>query len=185
MRAKIVIQFIALQFLTGCVHAPPDVPTCEPLKQFVFTDPTTGHTLLRPAPACMQNLGEAECGHCVYIMSGQQRFIGEAHKQIPLQELVDTGKKDAQGGPYYDWKVVTGQDGKPIMVSSWLGDRKPWSQVQAEAINCPAEECYAPLSAFIINTCQQDHCSDQVTRFKVKLDQLNGVGGAISNQGGL
>lgn len=49
---------------------------------------------------------------------------------------------------------------------------KPWSQLKAESILVPAKESYAPLSAYIINSCKQMNCNDDVTKFKVKLDFL-------------
>ncbi len=58
---------------------------------------------------------------------------------------------------------------------------KPWSQLKSESVFCPAEECYAPLGTYIINSCKQNHCSDDVTRFRIKLDSLNGIPGAIEN----
>ncbi len=57
---------------------------------------------------------------------------------------------------------------------------KPWSQLRNESVLCPAEECYAPLAAYIINACKKMNCNSQVTEFKIKLDSLNGVAGAIN-----
>lgn len=162
---------------------PPDVPACEHLAQRITTDPVTGHTILTPSPACMQNLGETECGHCVWVMSNAQRYIGEKHQQVPLQALVDTGEKDADGHAVLAWQVQNDSAGKPIMVSSWLNDKKPWSQVKAESVYLPAEESYAPLAASIINDCKKFSCSDSVDAFKVKLDSLNGVAGALAPSG--
>ncbi len=59
---------------------------------------------------------------------------------------------------------------------------KPWSQLKQEAVYCPAEECYAPLSQYIINSCEKMHCNDQVAKFKIKLDALSGIIGAVKNQ---
>lgn len=63
--------------------------------------------------------------------------------------------------------------------ANWFNG-KPCSQLIEESINCPAEECYAPLSAYIINTCKKDNCSAAITAFKIKVDSLNGVGAAVS-----
>ncbi len=63
-----------------------------------------------------------------------------------------------------------------------LFGKKPWSQVKRESIYVPAAESYAPMTTWIINSCEKLNCSDQVTRFKVKVDSLSGIG-AIINQG--
>lgn len=156
---------------------------CHKLAQRITTDTATGHILLTPSPACMQTLGEASCGYCLWDVSGQERFIGEAHKQIPLQTIVDTGNKDANGKTVYAWGTQLDSSGNPIMVSSWLNDKKPWSQVEAESILLPAEESGAPLETYIIDACKKMKCSDQVTPFKVKLDSLNGIAGALAPSG--
>lgn len=57
--------------------APPDVPACTHLTQRLYQDPVTKHVMLAPSPVCMKEVGEAECGHCVYIISGKEVFIGE------------------------------------------------------------------------------------------------------------
>lgn len=62
--------------------------------------------------------------------------------------------------------------------SKHLLEGKPWSQVKRESVYVPAIESYAPLSAYIINSCKQLNCSDDVTKFKVKLDGLNVLGEA-------
>lgn len=50
---------------------------------------------------------------------------------------------------------------------------KPWSRIQRESILVPAEESYAPLSTYIINSCEKTNCSPDIQRFKVKLDSLD------------
>lgn len=176
-----VRSLLALLLLSSCTPKPPDVPVCERLNQKLTTDKATGHVLLTPSPACMKNLNEAECGHCVWIVSGNERFIGEEHKLVPLQSLSPTGKKDAAGNAILDWLPVRDDKGKQIMVSTWLDDLKPWHQVVEESAFLPAEESYAPLATYIINACKKMKCSDEITRFKVKLDSLNGIAGAIKN----
>jgi hypothetical protein len=52
---------------------------------------------------------------------------------------------------------------------------KPWSQLKKESILLPAVESYAPLSKYIIDSCKELGCNDQVDRFKVQLDQLNNI----------
>lgn len=63
----------------------------------------------------------------------------------------------------------------------WFQGKKPCSQLVEESILLPAEESYAPLATFTINTCKEMHCSDKVSAFKIKLDSLNGVSGALKN----
>lgn len=83
----------------------------------------------------MKEIGEVECGHCTYIVSGKEIFVGENQKTF-----------------------LNG---------------KPWSQLKIESILVPAQESYAPLSSYIINSCKKMNCSDDVTRFKIKVDTLN------------
>lgn len=124
----------------------------------------------------MINLGEAECGHCVWIVSGQERFIGEIHKMVALQSLVQTGKKDAKGNSILDWEIEKDPaTGKPIMVSTWLNDKKSWNQVKKESAYLPGIEAYSPLASYIINSCKKMNCEDSVSAFRVKLDSLNGI----------
>jgi len=129
--------------LAACVPKPPDVFVFEQLSQRVSTDPTTGHVLVTPSPTCMKQVGEAECGHGISIMTGREIFVGEAK-------------------------------------GHWYAN-KPWSQLREESAYLPAVESYAPLAAYIIDSCKKMNCSDQVTRFKVKLDSLNGIKGAMAN----
>ena len=57
---------------------------------------------------------------------------------------------------------------------------KPFSQLDRESMKCPAKECYAPLTAFIINTCEKFNCSEDVQKFKIKLDGLDGIKDVIN-----
>lgn len=57
---------------------------------------------------------------------------------------------------------------------------KSWSQLKRESILVPAEESYSPLSSYIINSCKKMNCDDQVTRFKVKLDELDSIGNVLN-----
>lgn len=63
--------------LSACTPKPPDVPACEHLRQRLSNDPVTGHLILSPSPTCEEKIGEPECGHCTYIMSGKEIFLGE------------------------------------------------------------------------------------------------------------
>lgn len=126
--------------IEGCAPQPPDVPACEHLNQRLAQD-EQGHLILHPSPTCFKQIGEPECGHCVYIVSGKELFLGE-------------GKEHQLNGV-------------------------PWSKVRQTSIYLPAKESYAPLATYIINACKKMNCSDDVTRFKVKLDSLNGVADAV------
>lgn len=59
---------------------------------------------------------------------------------------------------------------------------KPASQMKRESILVPAEESYAPLATYIINSCKKMNCDDQVTRFKVKLDELGSIGNVLNGE---
>lgn len=143
VRKWLLLVSLCALLLSGCSVTPPDVPACEPFIEHQSLDPISGHVLLKASPTCMKQIGERECGHCVFIMSGKEIFIGEDPK-------------------------------------TWFKG-KPWSQLRAESVLMPAEESYAPLAAFVINACKKMNCSADVTRFKVKLDSLNGLKGAIKN----
>lgn len=58
---------------------------------------------------------------------------------------------------------------------------KKWSELRAESVYVPAVESYAPLSAYMIDMCKKMDCSSQVDAFRIKLNSLNGISGAISN----
>lgn len=53
---------------------------------------------------------------------------------------------------------------------------KPWSQLKAESVYLPAKESYAPMASYIINMCAKNNCSQDVDRFKVRLDELKNIG---------
>ncbi len=83
MKKLNLLRFAPLLFLLvllSCTQQPPDVPVCENLTSHLGTDPETGHIVLRPSPACSKAIGEAECGHCVWIMSKKEYFVGENPK---------------------------------------------------------------------------------------------------------
>ena len=65
--------------------------------------------------------------------------------------------------------------------SNHLFKNKKWSELRAESVYVPAVESYAPLSTYIINSCNKMGCNTQVDQFTIKLDSLNGVLGAIQN----
>lgn len=73
-----LLSAILLCSLTsGCATVPPDVPACEHMSSRIYQDPQSGHDMLEPSPACWSAIGEFECGHCVWIMSGKEAIIGE------------------------------------------------------------------------------------------------------------
>lgn len=129
--------------ISACTPSPPDVPACEHLAQRLTTDATTGHMVLSPSPTCMKQIAEPECGHCVYIVSGKELFLGE--------------KK-----------------------GHWLNG-KPWSELRKQSVYLPSAESYAPLASYIINACKKMNCSQDVEKFKVKLDSLNGVENEVND----
>lgn len=56
------------------------MPACEELTQHIVVDPVSGHSILKPSPTCQSKIGEDLCGHCVYIVSGKEIFVGEKTK---------------------------------------------------------------------------------------------------------
>lgn len=80
----------------------------------------------------------------------------------------------------YGVSIVTGTEIYIGELPAHQFNKKPWSQLREESVMLPSVESYAPLAAFIINTCKQDNCNDQVDAFKVKLDSLNGIGDVLN-----
>ncbi len=70
--------------------------------------------------------------------------------------------------------IVTGKTFYVGEASVHHFNAKPWSQLRRESILVPSVESYAPLSTYIINSCKKLKCSDEVTRFKVKVDAVSG-----------
>lgn len=80
-------------------------------------------------------------------------------------------------------KIISGQE---IFVGENAGHTyagKKWSELQAEAVIAPAKESYAPLKTYMIDACKKMNCNDQINAFRVKLDELKGVQGAINPEG--
>lgn len=71
--------------------------------------------------------------------------------------------------------IVSGKEMFVGEKNGHLYNNKPASLLKQQAVYLPAVESYAPLAAYIINSCKKMGCSDDVTKFKVKLDSLNGV----------
>ena len=67
---------------------------------------------------------------------------------------------------------------------SHLFNNKKWSDLIPEMVLVPAQESYAPLLQYIINSCEKMNCNDQVDRFKVQLDELKAVGNTSGVTGG-
>lgn len=57
---------------------------------------------------------------------------------------------------------------------------KPWSQLRRESILVPAQESYAPMITYMINACKKMNCDDEVNKFRVKLDSLDGIREVLS-----
>jgi len=72
-----LFAILSLWSTSACTPKIPDVPACENLSEHLVTELTTGHLILVPSPACMKAIGERTCGHCVYIISGREVFVGE------------------------------------------------------------------------------------------------------------
>ena len=49
---------------------------------------------------------------------------------------------------------------------------KSWKQIKEQSILVPAEESYAPLATYIINSCKKANCDKDVNRFKIKVESL-------------
>lgn len=79
---KLALLLFATSFLslTNCATQPPDVPVFEPYTQRIAHDPVTDHMILLPSPLCMKNIQEFECGHGVFIISGNEVWVGEDPK---------------------------------------------------------------------------------------------------------
>ena len=74
---RLICSIILYASLTSCAISPPDVFVFQSLEQHVGIDEATGHTILKPSPACMTNIQEFECGHGTSIVSGKEIFVGE------------------------------------------------------------------------------------------------------------
>ena len=74
LKSKLLI--ILCVFQISCAKAPPDIPVCGLLKQYMAQD-ENGHMILKPSPACMSAINESECLHCTNVVSGKETFVGE------------------------------------------------------------------------------------------------------------
>lgn len=52
---------------------------------------------------------------------------------------------------------------------------KPWSLLKQQSVYVPSVESYAPISTYIINSCNKMGCNDQVDKFRIKLNSVNGI----------
>ncbi len=131
---RLLLSILLLSLLPSCTPKPPDVPVCENLSQVITKDLDSDHLIIHASPACKKNISELECGHCTYVISGKEIYVGNLREH------------------YFN--------------------RKSWNEIKAESILVPAEESYAPISTYIINSCKKMNCEESVDRFKVKLDAL-------------
>ena len=53
-----------------------------------------------------------------------------------------------------------------------LYNGKTWQQLKDESVYCPAVESYAPLNAYMINSCKKFGCSSAVDSFKIKIGSV-------------
>lgn len=58
---------------------------------------------------------------------------------------------------------------------------KTWTELKQESVHLPAVESYAPLSTYMINACAKFKCNANLDAFRVKINSLNGIVGALSN----
>lgn len=61
----------------------------------------------------------------------------------------------------------------------WKG--KTWTSLKDESVHFPAVESYAPLATYLINSCKRFNCNASLDAFRVKLNSLNGIAGALAN----
>ena len=76
-KLKLTLLILSSFWVTNCAPKPPDVPVCENLAQRLAMDPETEHLTLTPSPTCEKQIGESECGHCTYIVSGKEVYVGD------------------------------------------------------------------------------------------------------------
>ncbi len=133
-KTKLISLIVLSLLLSSCAPKPPDIPVCENLVKHLGIDPDTKDLVLLPSPTCKKQINESECGHCTYIVSGKEIYVGEKE-------------------------------------GHWLNG-KPWGQIKEESIYLPAEESFAPLADYIINSCKKLKCNSQIEEFKVKLNSL-------------
>lgn len=81
-KMKLMLLIPLLLWEINCTIKPPDVPVCENLSRHLAMDPETEHLILVPSPTCEKQVGEAECGHCTYIVSGKEVYVGEGKDHL-------------------------------------------------------------------------------------------------------
>lgn len=67
--------------------------------------------------------------------------------------------------------------GKEVFIGNAKGhdlNGKTWDQIKAESVLLPAQESFAPLADYVINSCEQTHCNEQIDRFRVLEGNLHG-----------
>ena len=62
---------------SGCIELP-DVPACRDIPSRVVN--REGRVFVEASPLCWEHTQELSCGHCVYIKSGREVFVGESEK---------------------------------------------------------------------------------------------------------
>lgn len=66
--------------------------------------------------------------------------------------------------------IVTGKE--VYIGEKVLFNKKKWSDLRTQSILLPAEESYAPLATYLINSCKKFDCSEDITKFKIKIDSV-------------
>ncbi len=102
----------------------------------------------------------------------QQLVIDESNNHLVLEPSPACMKAIEEPTCGYGVSIVSG---KQIFVGEnpeTFFNNKPWSQVKEESVLLPAVESYAPLSVYIINSCKKMNCDSEVTRFRIKFDNL-------------
>lgn len=67
----------------------------------------------------------------------------------------------------YGVSMLTGQT---VFVGNSKGHEwngKTWDQIKAQSVLLPAQESFAPIADYIVNSCEKMHCNEEVDRFRV------------------
>ncbi len=57
---------------------------------------------------------------------------------------------------------------------------KPWSLIKIEAVIMPSEY-FAGLKSYIVKSCKELKCDDQIPRWRIKVDSIDSVGDLIAS----
>lgn len=123
---QITLLVISLIILSSCA-TPPDVPVCRALdtKKVIVKSPEFGDLIeVRPNPKCMKEVGEKNCGFCVWTVSNKSQFVGESEKHRLNKKKWSEVQREALITPAYSYAEMkayvinsckqSGQCGKEI-----------------------------------------------------------------------